>query len=388
VPVNNQEELLMWIILFTAVLGISYLLLIVYFLYHWSKIPLWIPSADFQASTTVSIIIPARNEATNIEATVRAILAQNYPAALMELIVVDDHSEDATAAIVQDIVDPRLRLIHLADHPLPQGQAFKKHGIQTGIRHSQGELICCTDADCEMGPEWLQSIVAAYAQGGVQMIAAPVNFHREQNLLERFQSLDFLGMMLLTGAGLHSGLMRMGNGANLAYTRQAFEAVGGFRGVDHLASGDDLFLMHKIEQYFPEQVVFLKSRAATVYTLAMPDWRSFWQQRLRWGTKNAAYQEWRITAVLGLVFVTCWAVILGVLGLIFSKSLIVPLSIVLICKIGADYLLLQKATVFFGRQDLLWVFWPAQALHIVYIAGVGLWANLYKKYQWKGRRVS
>lgn len=378
----------MWITLFAMMLGISYLLLIVYFLYHWSKIPIWTTSADFQASTTVSIIIPARNEAANIEAAVSAILAQNYPASLMELIVVDDHSEDTTAAIVQGIADPRLRLIHLADYPLPQGQAFKKHGIQVGIRHSRGELICCTDADCVMGPNWLQRVVACYAQGGVQMIAAPVNFHHEQNLLERFQSLDFLGMMVLTGAGLHSGLMRMGNGANLAYSRRAFEAVGGFRGVDHLASGDDLFLMHKMEQHYPRQVKFLKSREATVYTLAMPDWHSFWQQRLRWGTKNAAYKEWRITAVLGLVFVTCWGIILGALGSVFSQNLIIPLSIVLICKIGADYLLLKKAAVFFGRKDLLRVFWPAQVLHILYIAGVGLWANLYKKYQWKGRRVS
>lgn len=378
----------MWITLFAMMLGISYLLLIVYFLYHWSKIPLWIPSADFQASTTVSIIIPARNEAANIEAAVRAILAQNYPTSLMELIVVDDHSEDATAAIVRGITDPRLHLIQLADYPLPQGQAFKKYGIQTGIRHSRGELICCTDADCVMGPEWIRSLVAFYTQGGVQMIAAPVNFHREQNLLERFQSLDFLGMMLLTGAGLHSGLMRMGNGANLAYTRKAFEAVGGFRGVDHLASGDDLFLMHKIEQQYPSQVKFLKSRASTVYTLAMPDWCSFWQQRLRWGTKNAAYQEWRITAVLGLVFLTCWGIILSGLGLVFSTHLIIPFSIVLLCKIGADFLLLHKAAAFFGRKDLLRVFWPAQVLHILYIAGVGLWANLYKKYQWKGRRVS
>lgn len=378
----------MWISLFAMVLGTSYLLLIVYFLYHWSKIPLWATAADFRPTTFVSIIIPARNEAANIEAAARAILAQNYPAFLFELIVVDDHSEDATAAIVRGIADPRLHLIQLAEHPLPQGQAFKKHGIQTGIRHSQGELICCTDADCEMGPDWLRNVVDCYAQGGVQMIAAPVNFHREQNLLERFQSLDFMGMMLLTGAGLHSGLMRMGNGANLAYTRKAFEAVGGFRGVDHLASGDDLFLMHKMEQHFPGQVKFLKSREATVYTLAMPDWRSFWQQRLRWGTKNAAYQEWRITAVLGLVFVTCWGIIFGGMGLVFSTHLIVPFGILLLYKIVADYLLLHTASTFFGRKDLLRVFWPAQVLHIVYIAGVGLWANLYKKYQWKGRRVS
>lgn len=377
----------MLITFFAPILGISYLLLIVYFLYHWSKIPLWVPPADFQASTRVSIIIPARNEANNIEAGVKAILAQHYPIHLMEVIVVDDHSEDATAAIVKSITDPRLQLIHLADFPI-QGQAFKKHGIQVGIRQSRGELILCTDADCVMGSNWLLSMVSLYEHGNVKMIAGPVNFHQEQNLLERFQSLDFLGMMLLTGAGLHSGLMRMGNGANLAYARRAFEAVGGFSGVDHLASGDDLFLMHKIEQRYPGQVQFLKSLEATVYTLAMPDWNSFLQQRLRWGTKNAAYQEWRITAVLGLVFGLCWAIILVGIIAIFVPTLLLPFGILLACKILADYLLLRRASIFFKRKELLRVFWLAQVLHIFYIAMVGLWANLYKTYQWKGRKVS
>jgi hypothetical protein len=181
--------------------------------------------------------------------------------------------------------------------------------------------------------------------------------------------------------------MRMGNGANLAYTRAAFEAVNGFAGVDQLASGDDLFLMHKIEQRYPGQVKFLKSLKATVYTMAMPDWRSFFQQRVRWGTKNAAYQEWRITVVLGLVFGLCWAIIVAALLSPFVPGFGWCLLILLLAKIGADCLLLSTASTFFQRKDLLRVFWQAQVLHILYIAIVGLWANVRKQYEWKGRQV-
>lgn len=377
---------MLYLLISSIVLGTAYFLLILYFLYHWSKIP----QADFAPqifpSTPVSIIIPARNEAANIEACLQAILSQNYPAQLMEIVVVNDHSEDDTASIVQSIADPRIHLVNLADYPI-QGHAFKKHGIQTGIRQSRGHLILCTDADCQMRPEWLGQMVAFFEQEKAQMIAGPVNFHLEKSLLERFQSLDFLGMMLLTGAGLQSGLMRMGNGANLAYTRAAFEAVGGFSGVDQLASGDDLFLMHKIEQQYPGQVRFLKSLKATVYTRAMPDWQSFFQQRVRWGTKNAAYQEWQITAVLGLVFGLCWAIIGAALLSAFVPGLGYCFLILLTAKIGADYLLLSTASTFFQRKDLLRVFWQAQVLHVLYIAIVGLWANVRKGYEWKGRAV-
>lgn len=376
----------MLIIILSTLGGISYLFLIFYFLYYWSKIPPWRVPSDFQGSTSVAIIIPARNEAHNIETCVRAILAQHYPEPLMEVVVVDDHSEDATAAIVQNIADPRVKLIRLVNFPI-RGQAFKKHGIQVGIQQSRGELILCTDADCVMGPDWVRNMVAFHSCGKVQMIAGPVNFHHERNFLERFQSLDFLGMMLLTGAGLYSGVMRMGNGANLAYTRSAFEAVEGFNRIDHLASGDDLFLMHKIAQRYPGQVKFLKSLEATVYTLAMPDWYSFVQQRLRWGTKNAAYQEWQIIAVLGLVFFICWGiVVLGLASLLFC-DLFSAFCILLFSKTIADYLLLSRASTYFKRKDLLQIFWPAQILHVFYIAGIGLAANVYKNYTWKGRQV-
>lgn len=377
---------MLYLLISTLVLGTAYFLLILYFLHHWSKIPLQGFTPTFLPATTVSIIIPARNEAANIGACLQSILSQNYPNHLMEVIVVDDHSEDDTASIVHSIAAPSIHLINLADYPI-QGHAFKKHGIQTGIQQSRGKLILCTDADCQMGPEWLSRMVDFFEQEKIQMIAGPVNFNQENSLLERFQSLDFLGMMMLTGAGLQSGLLRMGNGANLAYTRAAFEAVGGFSGVDQLASGDDLFLMHKIEQHYPGQVRFLKSLEATVYTRAMPDWRSFFQQRVRWGTKNAAYQEWQITAVLGFVFGLCWAIIAAAVLSLFVPGFGCCLLILLLFKIGADYLLLSTASTFFQRRDLLRVFWQAQVLHIVYIAIVGLWANVRKQYEWKGRQV-
>ncbi|AEE50940.1 glycosyltransferase [Haliscomenobacter hydrossis] len=383
-----SEEALVLVLPLSFSLGIAYFLLIRYFLWHWNQIPAWKTPVDFQPRTRVSILIPARNEAANIGSCLRSILAQNYPETLMEVIVVDDHSEDTTAALVLAIKDPRIRLIHLVDYPLPNGLAFKKHGLSTAITQATGELIVCTDADCQMGADWLASMVSFYQDHSVQMIAGSVNFHQEKNLLERFQSLDFMGMMLLTGAGLRSGKMRMGNGANLAYTRSAFAAVGGFNGIDHLASGDDLLLMHKIEKQYPGQVLYLKSLAATVYTLAMPDWRSFFQQRLRWGTKNAAYQEWRITAVLGMVFVLCWSILLHLIFLPLAPvTLGISLLIQWACKIWADDQLLRAGANFFHRQDLLRIFWPAQLLHVLYIASVGFWANVQKKYSWKGRKV-
>ena len=66
------------------------------------------------------------------------------------------------------------------------------------------------------------------------------------NAFHIFQSLDFLSLQGITAASVFSRFHTMCNGANLAYEKKAFEEVSGFAGIDQIASGDDMLLMHKI----------------------------------------------------------------------------------------------------------------------------------------------
>ncbi len=364
-------------------LGLGYVFINVQFVRWWKRIPVF--EVDIEPITTISVVIAARNEEANIATCLDSVLAQNYPPALFNVFVVDDQSEDATASIVKIYAAKGVHLRQILRQP--NGSSFgKKMALTIGIRESNAELIVTTDADCIAGKDWLAQIAACYESTRAKAIAAPVNFFQEKNGLQKFQSLDFLGMMLLTGAGIHSRFMRMGNGANLAYPKQVFVDVGGFEGIDNLASGDDMLLLHKIAARYPDGVNFLKSKAATVFTPALPDLRSFWQQRLRWATKNAAYQEWKITAVLAWVFFTSWAILLGILGLAWFWPVLGLMAILLwSLKMVADYYLLYQAAVFFERKELLRFFFPAQLLHVLYITSIGLWANVQKRYVWKGR---
>ena len=84
--------------------------------------------------------------------------------------------------------------------------------------------------------------------------------------------------------------------------------MGGYTGNAHLASGHDMFLVQKVAKRWPGSVSFLKSHEATVLTEAAPDWKAFWQQRLRWGTKNTAIQNWPLRLSLLTVFLFCWSI--------------------------------------------------------------------------------
>ncbi|MFN4254355.1 MAG: glycosyltransferase [Saprospiraceae bacterium] len=383
-------------LIFSVLLASAYGAIMRNYWHGWRSLPAWILPKNYNPTTPVTVVIPARNEAENIGECLRSILAGTYSPGLLEIIVVDDHSEDATAQIVAQIAESqavKIRLLRLADFVAPDERlnSHKKKAIETALAHASGELIVTTDADCICPPDWLRLLVSVFERWSqVRMVAAPVLFHRERGLLERFQSLDFAGMMGITGAGIHLRFQRMGNGANLAYRKSAFEAVGGYAGVDGRASGDDVFLMQKIAARWPNgSVFFLKNAAATVLTEAKPTLREFVRQRIRWGSKNAASPERRVTLILAAVFFFCWNILLNAVLLVFFPrwELGMALAIQLIYKALADWRLLREMCVFFGRRDLLRWFWPSFFMHIVYIAGVGAASQFFQKYEWKGRRV-
>ena len=99
-------------------------------------------------------------------------------------------------------------------------------------------------------------------------IAAPIALHHEKNILGLFQTLDTIGMMGLTGAGVQSGRVLMCNGANFGYEKRIFDEVGGFEGNEGFASGDDVFLLHKIALKYPNGIHFIKQKdlKTTVFT--------------------------------------------------------------------------------------------------------------------------
>jgi len=373
----------------SLVMAILYTGLIFRLVAIWRSMPVFIPQTTSPASVYISIIIPARNEAVAIETCLKSIAQQDYPAHLYEILVIDDHSTDATVEKVNAFPAPNLRLIHLADYPqLDPLSGFKKQAITWAIDHARGALIVTTDADCKAPPSWLRQLAAGYQEHDAKFIAAPVVFSPTTSLLEDFQALDFLGMMLVTGAGIQAGWFHMSNGANLAYPKKVFHDVGGFQGIQQIASGDDMLLMHKIIHRHPNNICFVKTTSATVSTTAQPTLSAFIQQRLRWATKSNSYTDQKVIAVLALIFFLCWSILLSLPATILWgwPALIAGLVLVSI-KATADYHLLSTAASFFEKQALMRRFWLAQGLHILYIALIGLLANVKKTYDWKGRMV-
>jgi 4,4'-diaponeurosporenoate glycosyltransferase len=363
------------------------------FLYKkWWKKLLPFPATDgYAPKTAISVLIPARDEQDNIGLCLNAILSGNYPKHLFEIIVIDDHSEDKTPQYVHDFAakNTNIRLIELKNYvKLDDNQPFKKRAIEAAIGEATGVLIVTTDADCLAQPNWLNLLAEFYETTGKQFIAAPVNFYEEKSFFERFQSLDYIGMMGVTGAGVAGKFTNMCNGANLAYEKKLFYEVGGFKGIDHVASGDDMLLMQKIARFYPNTLGFLKNTEATVFTKAKETVADFLSQRMRWASKSSSYTEFFTVFQLASVFVFCCNILLSLcLSIFYDTQFFLLFAIQFGVKTIADYFFLNMMARFFNRTDLMRPFLTPQYLHILYIIVVGSLANFKKTYTWKGRKV-
>ncbi len=379
----------MWWLCFSLLLGGGYVLLLMEFWRTWQKIPIAHPPPEFlpENATPVSVMVPARNEAGHIATCLDALLRQTYPAAALQIIVLDDFSTDETAAIVRSYADRGVQLFSLASFfPEPKG-AHKKKALALGVEQARGELVLTTDADSRVPPTWVAAAVAAYQQGAVA-ITGPVVFQNENNRFERFQSLDILGTMVITGAGLYSGHLLLANGANFAYSRQAFDAVDGFAGIDRQASGDDVLLMQKLAAAYPGRMRFLKGADYQVASYPESTLADFWQQRLRWASKTGSYARPYILMVYAFTALWCWVILLTPLQAIAIGPPAFALTLLLWgIKSGTDFLFLRAAARFFGRTDLLQSFAYAEVAHTLYIAAISVATFFQKSYRWKGRKV-
>lgn len=364
-----------------------YGILFQYYSSWWKAFPVFTPDpARNQPPLTISVIVPARNEAANIAACLHSICRQDYPRHLLQVIVMDDGSTDDTYAIASSITYEGIQIICHQLPPASNNNAPKKRAIETGIGMANGTLIVTTDADCIAGSSWLSSIAAYHYQSGNVFIAAPVKIQDGASLLSKFQALDFLTMQGITAAAVFKRLHNMCNGANLAYTRNVFYEVNGFTGINTIASGDDMLLMKKVAGIYPQRLGYIKSAAAIVTTLPAAGWKAFLQQRIRWASKATHYKERSIFLVLLLVYLTNLFIFSFLLMACWHKGAMVLFALLCIAKFSMEVFFVKEVAAFFQQQYLVPWLLLLQPLHIVYIVVSGFLGQ-FKTYQWKGRKL-
>lgn len=364
-------------------IAICYYLLIIRFIKAFDALSTF----KFNSKTTehrFSIVIPFRNEAKNLPSLLQTISELKYPKDQFEVLLIDDQSEDNSRAVIEDFMnnhqDLDLRILNNKRY----SNSPKKDAISLAITHVKYDWIVTTDADCFLPEPWLQAYDRFITTHNAQMIVAPVTYVANGSWFQQFQLVDFLSLQSATIAGFGLQKPFLCNGANLCYKASLFEGLSGFDGNDQIASGDDIFLMEKVLQHHPQQLQYLKSPNATVYTQTQLSLQQLIQQRVRWAAKSSHYNNSFAKWVGLLVFFMNAALLvsfcLALAGLLSWNYFMVPLLI----KTFIDYRFIHKSVQFFNQPICLRHYFISSLVYPLFSVYVVFHSVLFT-YKWKGR---
>ena len=327
--------------------------------------------------TSFTIIVPFRNEEENLPNLLNSFSKLNYPQNLFEVILVDDSSSEKFQSSIVNYQLSIIDNIRISNSP-------KKDAISTAMQHVKTDWVITTDADCIVPENWLLTFDNYIQENKVSMLAGAVTYNCENSFLDHFQQLDLTSLQGATigSFGINKGFMC--NGANFAYTKSLFENLNGFEGNNKIASGDDVFLLQKTIEKFPNQVHYLKAKDAIVITKPTENWKALFHQRVRWAAKTSSYKS-IFGKFLGLVvFLGNLSFAIGFFLLLFGIWSYPIFVIFAFYKFAIDFVLLSITNKFLAQTKIKSLL-LSSLLYPFFSSAVALY-SLFGSYEWKDRQ--
>lgn len=377
-----------WLAATLAALWVSLLVAVVVRFLDSKRLSAYAPVSRGDAPP-LSVVIPARNEARNIEACVRSVLASDYPR--LEVIVVDDHSTDGTGELAQRIAaeDARLRVVPAPD--LPAGWFGKQWACHTGARTASGSLLCFTDADTRHAPRLLGLSVGAMRQRGADLFTV-AGHQQALTFWEKVIQPFVFSILLSRYGGLEAmsrsskSLDKIANGQFILMTRAAYDAVGGHEAVrDHVA--EDLRLAQLVTaRGLQAHMLLARDEMQTRMYTSLAEIRRGWGKNVY----AAGRDTMPLNAVTGRIFPWIFPLpalmpVLPLLCLALGLAGVWGTGALVFGTIAAPATLLFYAGVYgFSRLNPLWALsYPLAAVTFSWICAEAAWRG--SKVEWKGR---
>ena len=337
----------------------------------------------------ISVIIPARNEQHNIEASVRSALGGNYPH--LEVVVVDDRSSDGTGEIARAIAreDPRVRVVETT--PLPDAWFGKPWACALGAAAARGDIFCFTDADAQHGAHLTSRVARAMADRSLDMLTV-VGRQELGTFWENVVQPHVFWMLANRYGGTESindspnAKDKIANGQCIFVRRDAYESIGGHEAV-HDQVAEDVALAQRLFEAGKKTAVIrghdeLSTRMYTSLAEIMAGWRKNvfvgGREAMPWGRVGQA--------IFPLLLLVAPAL-----------TLFPPLTLAIGVLTGASQTILLAATIAMAAQLVTWVLvyhwmeaptryaaiYPLGAIVFVVIAFQALARG--SRVEWKGR---
>lgn len=362
-------------IVFTFLLAVFYNLLLTKYGKLWKNIPEIEGIISSKKSTSfISILIPFRNEANSLPRLIKSLNQLEVSGIELEVIFINDHSADSSCDILNLCKLP-FSVLHLED------KKGKKAAIESGLEKSRGDIIFQTDADCVLPQQWVPSMLQSFDHPLINFVSGPVIYFEPKNFWQKIVALDFSSLIAIGAAHINWQKPLMCNGANMAYRRSLVANVN-----IHLdkASGDDVFLLQSAFNLQQNSIRFCKNKQAIVKTEGPKSLSFFWNQRLRWASKNSDYDSRFNTVLMICIWLYNFTIVGSVLS--FSKLGILVAFFLLLIKTISELNFYNNYMQFMCVKKGYFLILLGQLFHVAYMAILPIFSQLLS-YKWKARVV-
>lgn len=318
---------------------------------------------DYQ-SFPVSIIICAKNEASNLKLHLPAIAAQNHNN--IEIILVNDASTDHSLTVMQAFKSSyssdtlSIQIISI-DHKKNKG---KKNALSLGIAAAKNEYLILTDADCQPNSNnWVNEITSYFSDTKEIVLGYGAYQKIENSFLNKLIRFETLLTAMQYFSFAKIGYAYMGVGRNMAYKKSVYEKVNGFNNHTHISSGDDDLFVKEVTNKLNTEICFTNKS----FTISKPatSLKKWIHQKSRHITTANHYKNFH-KILLGLFYfsqILFW--ILAVLLIIFKINPTLTVLLILF-RFTVWYLVIGKSARLLNEKDLV-IFAPLFEISIIFM---------------------
>jgi len=329
---------------------------------------------------TVAVIVPLRNEAKNILTFLEQIEKQNYPENKLQWIFIDDHSDDNTLNLLENFGGKNLTFYTLH----PSGGKGKKAALKKGIEICEAEWIITSDADCKITRDWIRTLISKGQNENADMVCGTVHVKSDASFLQNFQAME-TGILQISGAGsLHVSYPLLNSGASLAFKKSAWEEVQGYSKNEHIASGDDTFLMLSMHKNASLKVIPCVQKDAMVETEAVNSWDAILKQRLRWNGKMKHYPIGYIHLIGVIVFGASLSFTYLLILFFLQMHSLQFIILIFGMRFLAEYMLLRTWMDFTGKK-FSWMQMLLMSVVYPLFTVFSMLSRPFMRNSWKGR---
>jgi len=325
----------------------------------------------------VSVIVPARNEEKNIENAVNFLSNSDYPIDKFEIIAVDDRSSDKTPEILNLLKEKvkNLKVVNVKEANKESNLKGKAGALDNGIKQARGELIMMTDADCEVNPKWISTIVNHFSNPKVEIISSYTNI-KGNRIFDKIQSVQWVYLQKMASSGPTFNFPLGCFGTNLSIRHNTYKEIGGYGNIPFSVTEDYALLKAVMKR--GGIASYLTNPDATVATNPSVTFTELVSQLRRWSRGGFDLKWVAFFFVLSSVAVWSGLIISLVIGNypIFATLLLI--------RLFGDFLLISPSLIGIGKSNLIKWTIPAVAFFLMMELLIPP-LMLNTKIQWKGQ---